>query len=171
MTFLCHIPRAFIHRISTCYFEIRKYGRMIAGFWIDSGMLITLRNLVNLTISDAGRPVFGYPLFISFAIQMWLRINTDYVLETTTGIRYSNLNFRNCTPLFLTQDCLWPPHFKTCNKWYVLIRGAQSFHKSCSHLSSLVAGRVTCSKFSNEAKEQNLVTTLTWLPGCLHLLL
>jgi hypothetical protein len=67
-------------------------------------MRVTLRNVVNLALNDAGCPVFGYPLFISFAIQMWLRIKTDYVLETTTGIRYSNLNFRNCTPLFSTQD-------------------------------------------------------------------
>ena len=66
-------------------------------------MRITLRNLVNLTINNAGCPVFGYPLFISLIIQMWLRIKTYYVLENTTGIRYSNLNFRKCAPLFLTQ--------------------------------------------------------------------
>lgn len=48
--------------------------------------------------------MYTYPLFISFAIQMWLRIKTDYVLETMTGIKYSTLNFRNFTPLFLTQD-------------------------------------------------------------------
>jgi hypothetical protein len=104
MTFLYHIPRAFIRRVSTCYFEMRKYGTLSVGFWIDSGMCITFRNRMNLTINDAGCPVFGYPLFISLSMQMWLRIKTDYVLETTTGIRFSKLNFRNCTPLFLTQD-------------------------------------------------------------------
>jgi hypothetical protein len=63
-------------------------------------MGIALRNPVDLTLNDAGSPFFGYPLFISFAIQMWLRIKTDYVLETTTGIRNNNLNFRNCNALF-----------------------------------------------------------------------
>jgi hypothetical protein len=57
-------------------------------------------------------------------------------------------------------------------KWYI-IRGAQIFQKSDSHLKSLASGRLTWSNFNAQDSQahaiaQNSVVRTTWQPGFVH---